>query len=392
MYKILLLWMLFSATLYAQNISGEQVEFEMLKNPRQVTEVSNRFFQVTVNSPYNVTAEDVINKSKQDHQTALSAYDGVVQKSEAEFQKKLKDHDAEVAKAKERYELESAEFKKLTLLERMSMTDQGKSPKLVVPATPSYYKPSPPVYQEPNLNNHVIVDNQVLASQILIDGFSKEGAYIDIQLTIDAIQFQDNAGQSFINQPTTLLVKVNGQEKINQKFFTDYKFLSSVPTNNINKPLEEKNHLKKVMTFVNQYLNDEFGYQAVKKTVKLDKVKNKGNYDDLEKAHIYVTTNLKKIQPADPARTEAAFSGMQKGIDIWLSTLEKVDFKDSKSAFNAKIGEYIYFNLIRLNLVFGKKDIAEKYLNELQENLISIKLSYDEEKELKALENEIYKK
>ena len=144
---------------------------------------------------------------------------------------------------------------------------------------------------------------------------------------------------------------------------------------------------------MNQYLNDEFGYQAVKRTVKLDKVKNKCDYDDLEKAHIYVTTNLKKIQPADPVRTEAAFSGMQKGIDIWLSTLEKVEFKkDSKSAFNAKIGEYIYFNLIRLNLALGKKELAEKYLNELQENLISIKLSYDEEQELKALENEIYKK
>jgi hypothetical protein len=43
-------------------------------------------------------------------------------------------------------------------------------------------------------------------------------------------------------------------------------------------------------------------------------------------------------------------------------------------------------------LALGKKEIAEKYLNALQENLISIKLSYDEEQELKALENEIYKK
>lgn len=393
MYKLLFFWIGFGSILHAQSISDELVEFEMLKNPKQPTEVSNRFYKVLVNSPYNVTAEDVINKAKKDHQTALAQYDGVVQKSEAEFQKKLKEHDAEVAKAKERFELESAEFKKLTMLERMAMTDQGKSPKLVVPATPMYYKPAPPVYQEPNLNNHVIVDNQVLASQILIDGFSKEGMYLDVQLTISAVQFQDNAGQSFVNQPTTLIVKVNGQEKINQKFFTEYKFLSSVPTNNINKSLEEKNHLKKVMTFVNQYLNDEFGYQAVKRTVKLEKVKNKGDYDDLEKAHIYVTTNLKKIQPADPVRTEAAFSGMQKGIDVWLSTLQKVEFKkDSKSAFNAKIGEYIYFNLIRLNLALGKKEIAEKYLNELQENLISIKLSYDEEQELKALENEIYKK
>jgi hypothetical protein len=47
--------------------------------------------------------------------------------------------------------------------------------------------------------------------------------------------------------------------------------------------LEEKNHLNKVVAFLNQYLNDNYGFQSIKKTVKLDKVKNKGEYDDLEK-------------------------------------------------------------------------------------------------------------
>jgi hypothetical protein len=226
-----------------------------------------------------------------------------------------------------------------------------------------------------------------------VEGFTKEGNYIDVAVDISEVHFQDNAGQTFANQPTTLVVKVNGVEKIKTKFFEEFKFVSSSPSNNINKSLEEKNHLNKVVAFLNQYLNDNYGFQSIKKTVKLDKVKNKGEYDDLEKAHIYVTTNLKKLQPSEPERSAAAVTGMQKGIDIWLETLKKVEFKkDSKSAFNAKIGEYIYFNLIRLNLAMNRKADAEKYLNELQENLIGIKLSYDEQNELKALENEIYKK
>ena len=275
----------------------------------------------------------------------------------------------------------------------MSMTDQGKNPRLVNPTKPVYVKPLPPVYQEPNLNNYIIVDNNVLSSQINVEGFSKEGNYLDVAVDIRGVQFQDNAGQTFANQPTTLVVKVNGVEKINTKFFQEFKFVSSSPSNNINKPLEEKNHLNKVVAFLNQYLNDNYGFQSIKKTVKLDKVKNKGQYDDLEKAHIYVTTNLKKLQPSEPERSAAAVTAMQKGIDIWLETLKKVEFKkDSKSDFNAKIGEYIYFNLIRLNLAMNKKAEAEKYLNELQENLIGIKLSYDEQTELKALESEIYKK
>jgi len=378
---------------YSQNISSENVDFLILKQPKESIDVANRTLKVTVTSPYNVTAEDVIAQSKADHQTALANYATVVANSEKEFDQKLQDYDEEVVKAKEKFELESAEFKKLSMLERLSMTDQGKNPKLVTPTKPVYVKPAPPVYREPNLNDHIIVNNSVLASQINVEGFSKEGNYLDVAIAISEVHFQDNAGQTFANQPTTLVVKVNGVEKIKTKFFEEFKFVSSSPSNNINKSLEEKNHLNKVVAFLNQYLNDNYGFQSIKKTVKLDKVKNKGEYDDLEKAHIYVTTNLKKLQPSDPERSAAAVAGMQKGIDIWLETLKKVEFKkDSKSAFNAKIGEYIYFNLIRLNLAMNRKAEAEKYLNELQENLIGIKLSYDEQNELKALENEIYKK
>jgi hypothetical protein len=382
-----------SLAIFAQNITSENIDFLILKQPKETIDVANRLLKVTVTSPYNVTADDVIKQSKVDHQAALDNYTMVVANSEKEFQQKLIDYDQEVIKAKEKFELESAEFKKLSLLERMSMTDQGKNPRLVNPTKPVYVKPLPPVYQEPNLNNYIIVDNNVLSSQINVEGFIKEGNYLDVAVDIRGVQFQDNAGQTFANQPTTLVVKVNGVEKINTKFFQEFKFVSSSPSNNINKPLEEKNHLNKVVAFLNQYLNDNYGFQSIKKTVKLDKVKNKGQYDDLEKAHTYVTTNLKKLQPSEPERSAAAITGMQKGIDIWLETLKKVDFKkDSKSDFNAKIGEYIYFNLIRLNLAMNKKSEAEKYLNELQENLIGIKLSYDEQNELKALENEIYKK
>jgi hypothetical protein len=127
-----------------------------------------------------------------------------------------------------------------------------------------------------------------------------------------------------------------------------------------------------VMAFINQYLNEMYGYRATTKQVKILSVKNKGEYDDLERAHIYVTTNLKKLQAdPDPTMNEIAFTNMQKGIDIWLQTLTKV---------------------MRVNLVLDKKKEAEKYLNQLQENLVDIKLSNEEERELNEVEKTIYKK
>lgn len=377
--------------LHAQSVSSELIEFQMLKAPKNPIDAASRQLKVTVTSPYNLKAEDVIAQSKVDHQNTLKNYDNVVAESVKEFQTKEKDYDSDVVKAKEKFALESAEFKKLSMLERLSMTDQGKNPKLVTPSKPVYVKPSPPVYRDPNLNDYIIVDNNVLASQVSIDGFTREGNYVDISLDIQKLNFQDNAGQTFANQPTKLVVKVNGVEKVNTTFFQEFKFISSSPTNNINKPLEEKNHLNKVMAFVNQFLNDNFGYQSVKGSVKIQSVKNKGKYDDLEKADIYITTNLRKLNPQNPQISAVAITNMQKGIDIWKDTLTKIAYKDKNADFNAKIAEFVYFNLIRLNIALGNKTEAEKYLNEFQENQIYMKLSYDDENELKRLETGIYK-
>jgi len=382
--------LLFAGNLKAQSVSSEVVEFQLLQQPKEAIDVNSRNFKVTVTSPYNLTAADVIKQSKADHQKAVADYGTTVANSEKEYQQKLKDYDADVAKSKEKYALESAEFKKLSMLERLSMTEQGKNPKLVTPTKPEYYKPQPPVYREPNLNDYTIVDNNVLASQIGIAGFTRGAGYIDVNVDIKSVNFQDNAGQTFANQPTKLVVKVNGVEKVNTTFFEEFTFLSSSPSNNINKPLEEKQHLTKVIKFLNDYLNSTYGYGAVKKSVMIQSVKNKGKYDDLERADIYVKTNLKKLQPTNSEMNTAAYANMQKGIDIWTQTLEKVEYKNSKADFNPKIAEFIYFNLIRLNIALNKKTEAEKYLNQLQENLVYIKLSYDEENELKRIENEIY--
>lgn len=381
------------ATITAQNINSENVDIQVLQAPKNALPEASRNYAVTVTSPYNVTKDDIIRKAKEDHQQALNNYDKNVANSQQEFQQKLKDYDADVKKAKDKYEFESAEFKKLSLLERLTMTDQGKNPRLVLPNKPEYIKPYPPVYQEPNLNDYIIVDNNVLASQINIEGLKKAGNYLSVVVDIQKANFQDNAGQSYVNQPLTIVIKENGVEKSKNTYFTEFEFLSSVPTNNINKPLEEKRYLTKVMAFVNQYLNEQYGYTPLKKTVKLQTVKNKGAYDELEKAHIYVTTNLKKIQPdPDPEANAVAFTNMQKGIDIWLATLAKIEYKNSKADFNAKIAKYIFFNLMRLNLALDKKAEAEKYLNQLQENLIYIDLGNDEKRELDELEKQIYKK
>ena len=378
-------------TLNAQSISTELVEYQVLREPKISTDANSRHYSVTVTSPYNLTSDEVYAQSKVDFQTELKNFDKVTADSENEFKQKLADYDADLIKANAKYKSESEEFKKLTLLERLTLQDKNQNPRLVLPNRPLYVAPLKPVYHQPNLQNFVIIDNNVLASQVNIEGFTKDGNYLTILLDIKKTNFQDNSGQTYANQPTTLIVKQNGQEKINKIFFQEYKYISSSPTNNINKPYEEQQHLKKVVAFINDYLNETFAFKTIRYSVRLQSVKNKGQYDDLEKADIYVSTNLKKLSPENPQINAIAFTGMQKGIDIWRETLNKIDFKDPKAAFNAKIAKFIYFNLMNLNLALDKKTEAEKVLNEMQENLIYIKLNSSEETELKAIEKQIYK-
>lgn len=378
---------------WSQSINTEKIDFENIISPKIPTPEGSRFYAVKVQSPYNVTTESIIAKAKAEHQQALKDYDNTVLESEKAYAKKLKDYDGEVLKAKEKYALENEAFKKMTLIERLAMTDQGKTPKLVIPSKPEYYKPSEPVYKEPNLKDFVIINNDVLAGQINLNGFERGNAVVDININLAAVKFQDNAGQTFANQPTKLVVKVNGVEKTNVTLFEKFEFISSSPTNNINQAAEERNYLNKVMTYLNKYLNEQYGYQAVKDVLAIEYVKNKGDYDDLEKAHIYVTTNLKKLAATtDNDMKQVALTNMQKGIDIWTQTLAKIEYKNPKAIYNAKIARFIFFNLIKINIALNKKAEAEKYLNSLQENLVDIKLSSDEKTTLAQLEKQIYKK
>jgi hypothetical protein len=377
----------------AQSISTDKIDLELTVQPKIPTDAASRFYAVKLHSPYNLTAEDVKAQSKKSYEAELKDYDKVVAESEKDYDKKLKSYDSDVQKAKEKYAIENDAFKKMSLLERLTATDQGKQPKLVIPAKPEYYKPTPPVYKEPDLKDFFIANNDVLAGQINLNGFERGQAYVDINVDLATVNFQDNAGQTFANQPTKLIVKVNGAEKTNISFFEKFEFISSSPTSNINKAQEERNYLNKVMTYLNKYLNEQYGYVSVKETVKIEYVKNKGDYDDLAKAHIYITTNLRKLSSSSDADVrDAAIANMQKATDIWNSTLSKVDYKDSKALYNAKIARFIYFNLIKVSLILNKKADAEKYLNALQENLVDIKLASDEKEELAQLEKRIYKK
>jgi len=388
--SILSVLFLSAATLgYAQRIDSEQVTFQLLKEPANPVDSQSRNFSVVVNSPYNMTKEDVIKEAKEKFQKQVDNYDQSVQDTKLQHEERLKDYEAEVKKLTEKYKTESEQYNKMKAVEKIAMN--AMPPVLRLPSRPQLNVPQKPVYRDPDLRTALIVDNKVLASQVNIDGFSRGGNAVDISINMERTNFQDNAGKTFASQPTKLVVKQNGVVKIDKTLFSDFEEVASSPTNEINLSDHERAYLQKVMNKINEILADNFGYSKINSTVKLETVKNKGEYDDLEKASIYVTTNLKKLQARpDYTPNKAALENMDKGVALWKDALKKINYEDKKAAYNAKIAAYLYMNLIRLNLAMGKKAEAEKYLNEMQEHLVDMKLSFDQNYELKGLEQKIY--
>ncbi|KQT23938.1 hypothetical protein ASG22_07890 [Chryseobacterium sp. Leaf405] len=379
----------FSQCIYAQRIDKETISFQLLKEPVFATDLANRNYTITVKSPYNITKDDVLRISKEDHQRLVDNYQTNVETAKIEHQERLKDYEAEVKKLQEKFKLESAEYNKLSAVEKIAAVNGA--PILRLPSRPVLNIPPMPIYRQPDLRDALIVDNKILASQMDVADFSKTGNYLDVVVEMERTNFQDNQGKTFANQPVRIIGKQNGAVKLDETYFSDFAEIASVPTNELNLNYHEKNYLQRTMDRTRNIINDHFGYQTINSTVKLETVKNKGDYDDLEKAYIYVTTNLKKLQAkSDYEPNKVAMENMQKGIDLWKSALTKVDYNDKKALYNQKIGEYLYFNLIRLNVAFGNYKEAEKYLNELQEHLVDIKLSYDANLELKKLEEKIY--
>lgn len=381
--------LILTISISAQRIDSENIPFQILKEPLYQIDAKNRTYSVTINSPYNITKEDVIKDWKQKFQNEVDNYDNNVADAKLQHEERLKEYEAEAKKLNEKFKTESAEYNKLKTVEKIAMN--ATPPVLRLPSRPQLNVPQKPIYREPDLRNALIVDNKVLASQINIDGFSKSGNTLEVTVNMERTNFQDNAGKTFANQPTKITVKQNGSIKVEKNIFNDFEEIASVPSNEIDLNAHEKNYLNKVINRINQILAENFGYTKINSSVKLETVKNKGEYDDLEKAYIYVTTNLKKMQAKpDYEPNKVAFENLNKGITIWEDTLAKINYSDKKAIFNGKIATYIYLNLIRLNLALGNKSEAEKALNKMQEHLVDLKLTYDQNNELKILENKLY--
>lgn len=376
----------------AQRILDESVSFYDIIKPKESLDSSIKTYDVKVNIPYTMTAEDAKAQSLQDFEEEKANYQNLIEKSKAEYQEKLDNHDLEVKQAKDNYDAEMKDFKSLSLLERLALTEQGKKPKLQTPARPTYVEPRESVYREPNLSDYLIFDNEALADNITLNGFEKGDGVIFV-IDLQKMEFQDNGGQTFYKQPALLNVIANGETIAEQQFGDESKFLTSSSSNTINLNRYEKENVKKTLNEIQKYINETYGYTPVSKKISISFPKNKKReYDALEKAKITSVSAFRKMtKQASIERRNDAIADLEKAEDIWNSELEKIDYSDKKAIYNGTIAKSIFFNLLKVQSLLGQKNKAEETLSKLQDKLVELDLNYSEKQLLTDLETKIYK-
>ena len=389
---LLLLGIALATNVFAQRIQEEKITYFDIIKPKEQLDASIKGYRVIVNIPYTMTPEDVKAQSLSDFEAEKANYQNVLDQSKKDYQEKLDNYDAEVKQAKENYDAEMKNFKSLSLLERLALTDQGKKPTLKTPARPQYVEPTEPVYREPNLADYLIFDKDALGDNINLNGFEKgEGLLFNIDL--EKMEFQENAGQTFFKQPAKLTVLVNGQNIAEKTFGEESKFLTSSSTNTINLNRYEKDNVKKTLKTIEEYINSTYGYTPTQKTITIEFPKNrKREYDQLERAKITAISAFRKMtETATSDRRAIALRDLEKAEAIWAGELKKINYSDKKALYNATVAKSIYFNLLNIQTQLGQKDKAEATLSQMQEQLIDLNLSSSDEDRLAKLETQIYK-
>lgn len=375
----------------AQKILSEVVNSERLEAPKTKLNLAQNNYKFTINVPYTMKASDVDRVAKEEFQDQVANYGNVVKQSEVDYQESLKNHDVAVKEEKERFRLESEQFSKLSLLERLTLTDQGKKPQLRLPSKPVYVKPAKPTFQTPNISNYLIFDTKVMESKMELKGYNKGEGGITFVIDFNNMEFQDNANQVYGKQPTVLKVMVNGNTVEEKVFSSDFALVTSGSSSSIQRNYYENINVSKILNDIQNYVNNTYGFKNVNISSKIFYIKNKDNaYDDLEKAKIMAISGFTKMKAnVSPESRAKALTDIEKALQTWKSKLALVKFKDKENIYNATVGKAILFDLVGVYIDINDKKSAEEYFQILQDNKIYMKLDYDEERFYKLLESSI---
>jgi len=375
--------------------SGQKIEETVLKY-EYVQQPSNPLtglasYSFTVATPYPENHDALLAQADKEFQERLDGYPAEVEEAKRMHAEREDNYADDVALAQYNFQLETEAFDNLNAIEKLAL-EEGR-PKLRMPSKPGPFRaPTEHTYIAPNTSTSIIFKTDVLADTYLkLEGFVKgtENALIG---TVDmeafdagateqksstekvynssTKQYVDQTTYSYetaVRRPTRLTLEFNGETIYNDIFEGTGEYSTTITRVSPNMFQIEKDNVSDILQIINTYLNEQYGFVNVPAVLTIRAPKNKGEFDDLEKAGKLAKRGINPMGSSD-GKAE-----LTEAIQIWETVLGESDVNNKKARINGKVTQSIYQNLIEAAIykedfinaqdhliLFGEMDLKNK--------------------------------
>ena len=359
----LLLSMSIAVGVTAQKIEDTVLKYEYVQQPLSPLE-GLESYNFTVNTPYPENNDALMAQAEREYQERLAGYPAEVEEAQRIHDETVANYDDQVALAQENFKLETEAFDKLSAIEKLAL-EEGR-PKLRMPYKPGPFRaPSEPYYIEPNTSTSIIFKPEVLADTYLsVEGFD-EGTTNALTGTVEMEAFEssqperkvsskrvyNSTTKQYVDQktysfetatkrPTRLILEFNGQTIYNDIFEGTGDYTTTTTASSPNMFQLEKDNVSNILSKINKFINEQHGFVKVPATLTVRAPKNKGDYDDLEKAGKLAKRGINPMGSSDGVEE------LTEAIRVWETVLGESDLNDKKARINNKVTQSLYQNLI----------------------------------------------
>ncbi len=400
-FSALILFVSIISGLCAQSIKDETIVYNYIKLPSNPLDRNIKNYQASIVANY---ANDNAEKKTQ--------YDAEYKIALADFEKDKKEYPAKVKAAEDSYVKEMEEWNKKSLGEKLiekQVLNQNNKPVKQLPPVPSMRYVAEPdlktTYDFPALCNtyfnlegfnnspdnainivitfygydytqpHQLSNTKDMTRYANGQTTNYKATYYYTEFTYRhamSVKVSDASGHEILN--------VTPQELNNYKTYksTESEIPPQINSQQLVKSFEEK-ILQENLKFINNLLNDQFGYKRTERKTELYYVKSKGDeYKGLLVAFNEASSGLKTlIDDAQPARTK-----ITSALQAWNAALQQSDVKDKKARIDKDVTIALCFNLLEAFFAMGNAENADKIFTMLNGIEISnsdrkIKESYE---------------
>lgn len=401
--KLFLLVLCMVTAVNAQRVKSETATYETVRLPLEPLQGAVAGYNFKVSTPYPEDNSALERYAQEKFANEQAGYDDLVAESKLLYEEALVQYEQDVEIARENFKLESAEFKKLSFVERMALAD--KKPTLKLPRKPIYRKPAEPRYVKPNLSNSIVFNGDVLADSYLrLDGYDQtdqnglEGQItfydfekLDIITEVKQESYYNKSAKKTVNRnvtyyvtqykrPTELILTYGGETLHSGMFentgeFTYYS--DKVRPNMFN---IEKQSISNTLQDINVYINNLYGITSITNNVEVHYVKNKnGEYDDLENAKDMALAGYANFD------IDSDNDDLRDAVDLWETAMEESNVEDRRARIDKGVTEAILFNLVEANIALKDMVNAQNHLTMLKK----MSLNYREKQLVEKYENQL---